>query len=75
MIKKIVIFSWTLVKQLVIYTLSVIPASFVDAINAANGDRHVRPGEEIDLEPSERPHRRRRRGHRGGRKHKKFHHH
>ena len=75
MIKKIVIFSWTLVKQLVIYTLSVIPASFVDAINAATGDRYVRHEEGIGLEPSDPPHRRKRRGHRGGRKHRKFHNH
>ena len=75
MIKKVLIFSWTLVKQLVVYTLSVIPASVVDAWNAAASVKSYRPAERVDLGHEDQPHRRKRRGHRGGRKHRKFHHH
>lgn len=70
MIKMILVFIWTLIKQLIIYTLSVIPASCTDAIVAA---RLVRIKNRVGNGSTDVPRKRNRRGHRGGRKHRKRH--
>lgn len=70
MIKKALIFMWTFVKNLAIYTLSVIPASYIDAVKAA---RAVDQKEFKVPDQPLQPRKRNRRGHRGGRKHHKRH--